>query len=133
LVLVTDEFGAIEGVVTPIDVFEAIAGEFPDEDEQPDIMQIDDDHWRVDGAADLHHLEQVLNAEGLVDDDEAYSTLAGYLLARFGHLPAAGDSCVLEQPHASFRFAVQRVEARRIAAVTIERTLHIQPDHDDAG
>src|SRR5690606_7588209 len=38
LVLITDEFGAIEGVVTPIDVFEAIAGEFPDEDETPDIV-----------------------------------------------------------------------------------------------
>src|SRR3546814_10200891 len=37
LVLVADEFGAIEGLVTPIDVFEAIAGEFPDEDELPDI------------------------------------------------------------------------------------------------
>ena len=133
LVLVTDEFGAIEGVVTPIDVFEAIAGEFPDEDEQPDIIQIDDDHWRVDGAADLHHLEQVLNAEGLVDDDEVYSTLAGYLLERFGHLPAAGDSCVLEQPHASFRLTVERVDGRRIAAVAIERTLHSQPENDDAG
>ncbi|WP_017522775.1 TerC family protein [Pusillimonas noertemannii] len=134
LVLVTNEFGAIEGVVTPIDVFEAIAGEFPDEDEQPDIVQIDDDHWRVDGAADLHHLEQVLNADGLVDDDEVYSTLAGYLLERFGHLPAAGDSCVLQQPHASFRFTVERIDGRRIAAVAIERVLYSQPEDgaDDA-
>ncbi|MGK0598659.1 hypothetical protein QJU01_25080, partial [Bordetella bronchiseptica] len=31
-------FGAIDGLVTPIDVFEAIAGEFPDEDELPDIV-----------------------------------------------------------------------------------------------
>jgi len=128
LVLVTDEFGAIEGVVTPIDVFEAIAGEFPDEDEQPDIVQIDENRWRVDGAADLHHLEQVLNADDLVDDDEVYSTLAGYLLERFGHLPAAGDSCDLEQPHASFHFTVERVDGRRIAIVTIERTVHNDPD-----
>lgn len=135
LVMVTDEFGAIEGVVTPIDVFEAIAGEFPDEDEMPDIVQVDDDHWRVDGAADLHHLEQVLNAEGLVDDDDVYSTLAGYLLERFGHLPAAGDGCDLDQPHASFRFTVERVDGRRIAAVAIERTLHSHPESadDDAG
>lgn len=126
LVLVTDEFGAIEGVVTPIDVFEAIAGEFPDEDESPDIVQIDENHWRVDGAADLHHLEQILEADDLVDDDEVYSTIAGYLLERFGHLPAAGDSCNLEQPHASFLFTVERVDGRRIAAVAIERILHSQ-------
>jgi len=121
LVLVANEFGAIEGVVTPIDVFEAIAGEFPDEDETPDIVQLDDRHWRVDGAADLHHLEQVLNTDGLVDDDEGYSTLAGYLLERFGHLPAAGDRCELVRPHASYVFEVERLEGRRIAGVRIER------------
>src|SRR5690606_35088987 len=46
LVLVADEFGEIEGVVTPIDVFEAIAGEFPDEDETPDIIAEGEDRWR---------------------------------------------------------------------------------------
>src|SRR5690625_7369763 len=60
LLLVADEFGAIAGVVTPIDIFEAIAGEFPDEDEMPDILVETEDQWLVDGAADLHHLEQML-------------------------------------------------------------------------
>lgn len=121
LVLVTDEFGAIEGVVTAMDVLEAIAGEFPDEDEALDIIVQDENHWRVDGAADLHHLEQVLNVEGLVNEDEEYSTLAGYLLEQFGHLPAKGDSCELQQPHGVFEFKVLEVERRRIAAVQIER------------
>jgi len=124
LVLVADEFGAIEGVVTAIDVFEAIAGEFPDEDETPDIVALDAHHWHVDGAADLHHLEQVLNTEGLVPEDEEYATLAGWLLARFGHLPAVGDACELAQPHASFAFTVRRIDGLRIAQVAIERRLH---------
>ena len=131
LVLVTDEFGEIEGVVTPIDVFEAIAGEFPDEDETPDIVAEGDDRWRVDGAADLHHLEQVLNTEGLVDDDEGYSTLAGYLLERFGHLPAPGDSCELKQSYATYRFTVLRLDGRRIATVQIERQHGSQVDDID--
>ncbi len=121
LVLVTDEFGEIEGVVTPIDVFETIAGEFPDEDETPDIIAEGADRWRVDGAADLHHLEQVLNTEGLVDDEEGYSTLAGYLLERFGHLPAPGESCELKQYYATFEFKVLRLDGRRIATVQIQR------------
>ncbi|NYT63171.1 TerC family protein [Alcaligenaceae bacterium] len=129
LVLVTDEFGAIEGVVTPIDVFEAIAGEFPDEDEAPDIAVEGDNRWRVDGAADLHHLELVLNTDDLVDDEEGYSTLAGYLLERFGHLPQPGDSCELRQAHATFKFTVLRLDARRIATVQIDRTYH-QTDDD---
>lgn len=128
LVLVADEFGAIEGVITPIDVFEAIAGEFPDEDETPDIVALDDHHWRVDGAADLHHLEQVLNTDGLVDEDEDYSTLAGYLLEYFGHLPAVGDHCELVRPYATFGFTVRQLQGRRIASVEIERRLHADPD-----
>lgn len=128
LVLVTDEFGAIEGVVTPIDVFEAIAGEFPDEDETPDIVVEGDNRWRADGAADLHHLELLLNTDGLVDDEEGYSTLAGYLLERFGHLPQPGDSCELKHEHSTLRFRVLRLDGRRIASVQIER---LYPQADD--
>src|SRR5690606_18561195 len=131
LVLVTDEFGAIEGVVTPIDVFEAIAGEFPDEDETPDIAVEGSNRWRADGAADLHHLELLLNTDGLVDEEDGYSTLAGYLLERFGHLPRPGDSCELEQQHATFRFTVLRVEGRRIATVQVERLYHLAGDIDN--
>ena len=117
LVMVTDEFGNIEGLVTPIDVFEAIAGEFPDEDEMPEIMPDGERRWRVSGAADLHHLEQTLDVEGLVD--EAYSTLAGYLLAKFDHLPDPGQ--VLEEPGIGLRFTVQEVVGRRIVSVLVER------------
>ncbi|MCB5364497.1 TerC family protein [Pusillimonas sp. CC-YST705] len=131
LVLVADEFGAIEGIVTPIDVFEAIAGEFPDEDETPDIVVLDEHHWRVDGGADLHHLEQVLNTDGLVDEEEGYSTMAGYLLERFGHLPAIDDSCELVQPHATFLFTVKQLEGRRIASVEIERRLHLDGEDEN--
>jgi len=129
-VLVTDEFGTIEGLITPIDVFEAIAGEFPDEDETLDIVQEAENRWRVDGAADLHHLELLLNIEGLVDDDENYTTLAGYLLERFDHLPASGDSCELVQGNVSIRFTVLALSGRRIATVRIERTYLNEMNHD---
>jgi len=121
LVLVADEFGTIAGVVTPIDVFEAIAGEFPDEDEVPDILTVSDNEWLVDGAADLHHLEQRLEIEGLVDDEEEYSTLAGYLLERFGHLPDPGASCTLDWGPYQLLFTVLSLEQRRIASVRIEK------------
>ncbi|HEU0231063.1 MAG TPA: TerC family protein [Burkholderiaceae bacterium] len=133
LVLVTDEFGTIEGVVTPIDVFEAIAGEFPDEDETPDIVTEGENRWRMDGAADLHHLELLLNTDGLVDDEEEYSTLAGYLLERFGYLPRPGDTCELKQPHATYRFKVLKLDGRRIASVEVERLPPGPPDESDDG
>jgi len=132
LVLVADEFGAIEGLVTPIDVFEAIAGEFPDEDETPDIAADGENRWKVDGAADLHHLEQVLETEGLIDEAEDYSTLAGYLLARFGHLPEAGAVCEYAADHARLRFEVLQLDGRRIASVRVEKLPPESPD-DAAG
>jgi len=131
LLLVADEFGAIAGVVTPIDIFEAIAGEFPDEDEMPDILVETEDQWLVDGAADLHHLEQMLEIDGLVDDDEEYSTLGGYLLERFGHLPEANDSCELEWGPYRFVFTVLKIEQRRIASVRIVREQHTETAADD--
>ncbi|ARP87458.1 TerC family protein [Bordetella genomosp. 9] len=121
LVLVADEFGAIEGLVTPMDVFEAIAGEFPDEDELPDIVDEGDGRWKIDGAADLRHVEQVLETEGLIDEAQDYATLAGYLLSRFGHLPAPGDSCEFVSPHARYRFEVLQLAGRRIASVGVQR------------
>lgn len=128
LVLVADEFGTIEGLVTPIDVFEAIAGEFPDEDELPDIVPDGENRWRVDGAADLHLLEQVLETDGLVDDDEEYTTLAGYLLNHFGQLPKVGDSCEFETSHAIYTFKVVRLERRRIAMVFVEKQPRVESE-----
>ncbi|PWF22729.1 TerC family protein [Corticimicrobacter populi] len=129
LVLVTDEFGAIVGLVTPIDVFETIAGEFPDEDESPDIVVEGDNLWRVDGAADLHQLEQVLDTDDLVNDNEDYTTLAGYLLARFGQLPEPGDHCehVSHVGHDRIRFEVLALDGRRISQVQVRR---IVPDYE---
>ena len=121
LVMVTDEFGAIVGLVTPIDVFEAIAGEFPDEDEMPDIEELGDGRWRVDGAADLLHLELLLGTDDLANDDADYSTIAGFMLERFGHLPKTGDQCRHDDGQAGYVFTVETMEGRRIASVLVER------------
>jgi hypothetical protein len=121
LVLVADEFGTLQGLVTPIDVFEAIAGEFPDEDETPDIISDGENRWRMDGATDLHQLEQVLDTNGFVDEDDDYTTLAGYLLNYFGQLPNLGDICEHKRPEAIFTFEVVRIEGRRIALVNVAK------------
>jgi CBS domain containing-hemolysin-like protein len=76
LVMVTNEFGVVQGLVTPLDVLEAIAGEFPDEDETPDIIE-DGDRWLVKGGADLHSLEQALDCDDLVSPTEDYASLGG--------------------------------------------------------
>lgn len=116
-VLVADEYGAIEGLLTPIDILEAIAGEFPDEDEQPTIQQIDTHVWNVDGGTDLLMLAQALGVPDLDSRDQSFSTVAGFLLERLDSLPKVGDTV-----HADgLLFEITEVEQRRIAWVRVTR------------
>lgn len=117
LILVTDEYGTVQGLLTPVDILEAIAGEFPDEDEQPTVELLAPGQWRVDGAADLHHLEQVFETGSLLADGADYTSLAGFLLARFERLPAPGASVELD----GLRYEILAVEDRRIATVGVSR------------
>jgi CBS domain containing-hemolysin-like protein len=117
LVLIADEYGTLQGLVTPIDILEAIAGEFPDEDEQPVVQDLGDGRWRVDGTADLHYLEQVLEVDALVGDTDDYTSLAGLMLERFGTLPLVGDGIEIE----GLRMEVEEVLERRIASVLVTR------------
>ena len=117
LVLVSDEYGTVQGLLTPIDILEAIAGEFPDEDEQPTVRPQGPNAWEVDGAADLHLLEQVLETDSLVTEGSDYTSLAGFLLARFETFPSVGQALELD----GLRYTILAVEDRRIARVAIMR------------
>jgi CBS domain containing-hemolysin-like protein len=117
MALVVDEHGAVQGLVTPMDVFEAIAGEFPDDGEAAAIQPLDEGRWRIEGGADLHHVEQALQTSGLVSQDDRYISLAGFLLERLGHMPAV-DETVL---HNRFEFRVVSMTGHRIDAVTVTR------------
>lgn len=124
LVLVLNEFGAVEGLVTPMDLFEAIAGDFPDEDETPDIIEDGENRWIVDGGTDLLHLAQTLETDNLASDMDEFSTLAGFLLQRFDRLPEGGDEVTVDSEHAELRFRILELDGRRIARVLIERFPH---------
>jgi CBS domain containing-hemolysin-like protein len=117
LVLVSDEFGIVQGLLTPVDILEAIAGEFPDEDEHPAVRLQAPGQWEADGAADLHLLGQVLETDSLVAQAADTSSLAGFLLARFDTLPEPGQAVDVD----GLRYEILEVENRRIARVSIRR------------
>jgi len=116
LLVIVDEYGEVKGLITPIDVLEAIAGEFPDEDEQITIQQLDIGRWKVDGFVDLYYLEQTLGIDFLIDDNE-YVSLAGFLLTRFNKIPEVGDALEF----AGFRFEVVEMDDRRVGFVMISK------------
>ncbi|KGT95728.1 membrane protein [Erwinia typographi] len=126
-VVVTSEFGVVQGLITPLDVLEAIAGEFPDEDETPDIIA-DGDGWLVKGGTDLHSLQQLLDTQVLVNPDDDHASLAGLLIAQKGQLPVAGE--VIELPPVTF----QIIEATdyRVDLVRVTRARERHEEDEEA-
>ncbi len=124
IALVTDEHGMLIGVVSPIDILEAIAGEFPDEDETLEIQRTGPDSWLVAGSADIHLVENALGTYGLRSPEGSYTSLAGYLLRRFDRLPLVGDSVT----HEGYVLEVSGVNENRITTVTIRRDTPLDPN-----
>ena len=116
LVLVTDEFGVLQGLVTMHDILEAIAGEFPDEGEAPLLRKDEaDGSWLADGSVDLVSLSHTLGGQGAFGKSSDFVTLAGLLLQRFGRLPQEGDAVEIEERI----YEVVKLEKNRIALVRI--------------
>ena len=117
LVMVTDEFGSVTGLVTPLDVFEAIAGEFPDADESLDLVKVDDSHYIAKGSLDVYQLELQLGVNDLVDEDASYVNVAGLMLSEAESLPQIG----MAVERGSLRFEVESMQDRSIDKVRISR------------
>ncbi|WP_343191972.1 TerC family protein [Buchnera aphidicola] len=98
LVIVTNEFGVIQGLITPLDLLEAIAGEFPDADETPEVI-VENNSWLVKGGTDLHSLQQLLDTKQLIQKKDTYASLAGLLIAQKGQLPLPGDTIYIAPLH----------------------------------
>lgn len=117
LALVTDEYGTLVGLVTPIDVLEAIAGDLPDHDETPDIERQKDDSWLVQGVTDAQQLAGEIGLPALISQDDEWTSLAGFLLNRFEVLPDMGESLEVE----GFRFEIVEADNKSIKQVRIVR------------
>lgn len=117
LAIMVDEYGMLEGMATPTDILEAIAGEFPDEgEEQPVAEKAEDGSWLVDGWIDIRRASSLLDVD-LAKEADSYSTLAGYILWKLGHLPAEGQKVGAGE----FVFEVVAMNRRVIDKVRIRK------------
>ena len=114
LVLVNDEFGNVQGLISPLDVFEAIAGEFPDADEQLDLVKLDDRTWKASGMLDLYQLELESGLD-LVEEDSGYISISGLILDKCNGTVEVGSSLDYQGAH----FKVTELEANHIKTVMI--------------
>lgn len=116
LVMVSDEFGNVQGLISPLDVFEAIAGEFPDADEQLDLVKLGEKEWKASGMLDLYQLELELGMLDLVEDDAGYISVSGLILDKMqGHVELG---TVLN--YQGVQFKVTEMEGNRIKSVHIQ-------------
>lgn len=115
--VVLNEHGTVEGIVTPTDILVAIAGDLPEregEDEPSAVMRADGS-WLLDGQMPVYEVERKLEIKGLIADDEEYTTLAGFVLTQFGHIPAPGEAFNWQ----NWRFEVVDLDGRRIDKVLV--------------
>jgi putative hemolysin len=112
MVLVVDEYGVVQGLITPNDLLEAITGELqPHAQGDAWATRREDGSWLVDGAMPIGELKARLDIDSLPDEERGrYNTVAGLLMAVSGSLPATGAiiECV------GWRFEVVDLDGRRI-------------------
>jgi putative hemolysin len=114
LAMVVDEFGTFTGLVTLEDVLEQIFGTIGDEyDVRRAAPAAGAPVIEVDGNTNIRDLAAEYGID--LPGDAGFETLAGFLLYRFGDIPAAGESVI----YGSRTFTVQEMERNRIARVKI--------------
>jgi CBS domain containing-hemolysin-like protein len=117
MAMVVDEFGTIVGLVTVEDVLEQVVGAIADEyDVKSEQPAPDGDEFELEGATKVRDVETQYGLA--LPGDGGFETLAGFLLMRFGKIPAAGESLEYE----GRRFTVLEMDRNRIARVRVEKT-----------
>ncbi|MFC0283907.1 hemolysin family protein [Camelimonas abortus] len=117
MALVHDEYGHFEGVVTPADVLEAIAGAFDagEEDEAEEAVRRADGSWLLSGAMHVDEMAELLRID--LPEERDYDTVAGLVIDVMRRLPQPGDSVEL----AGWRFEVMDMDGLRVDKVLASR------------
>lgn len=118
LALVSDEYGSIQGLVSLIDVMEAIVGDLPEPGDRrsPDAVKREDGTWLVDGGMLIDEMRQRFGMPPLPgEEDEDFETLGGFIVDRFGRIPTAGEHFTWAQ----WRFEVVDMDRHRVDKVLI--------------
>ncbi|HEX2205595.1 MAG TPA: hemolysin family protein [Longimicrobium sp.] len=92
--MVVDEYGGTEGLVTLHDLMEEIVGDirFEGAPPEPGVVRREDGSLLVDGAILMDELREHLDLEERRGEDRGdYRTLGGFVYARLGRVPSAGD------------------------------------------
>jgi putative hemolysin len=113
MALVHDEYGHFEGLVTPVDVLEAIAGAFRSDDDapDPDAVRREDGSWLLAGSMPADEMAEQLGIA--LPAQRKYHTVAGLIIGELQHLPTTGERVEA----LGWRFEVVDLDGRRVDKV----------------
>ena len=118
LALVHDEYGHLDGIVTPGSILAALAGTFAhdiEQGEEPPLVEREDGSWLVSGAASADLLADRLGVA--LPHERDYSTVAGFALSVLKHLPEIGESF----RHDGWSFEIVDMDGRKIDKLIASR------------
>ena len=124
LALVHDEYGHLDGIVTPGSILAALAGAFVNDlerDEERPCVEREDGSWLISGAANADLLTDEIGVALPADRD--YSTVAGFALDVLKHLPETGEAFT----HDNWRFEIVDMDGRKIDKLIVSR---VRPKQD---
>ncbi len=111
LMLVVDEFGVVQGLITLADILEEIVGEFGGE---PQATQRQDGSWLLDGMISNEDFKEIFNLHHLPAEEE-YETLGGFIMTHLGRIPKAADRF----EWGGLRFEVMDMDGNRVDKVLV--------------
>lgn len=114
LMLVVDEFGSVQGLVTVFDIIEEIVGDI---DAPPQATQRQDGSWLLDGMLEVEDFKEIFNLRHLPDEDE-YETLSGFIMLNLGRVPQAADKFEWN----GLTFEVMDMDGKRVDKVLVTTT-----------
>jgi putative hemolysin len=118
LALVHDEYGHLDGIVTPGSILSALAGAFAhdiEEGEEPPCVERDDGSWLVSGSANADLLGDRIGVN--MPDERDYATVAGFALSVLKRIPETGEVFKFD----GFRFEVVDMDGRKIDKLLVSR------------
>jgi len=118
LALVHDEYGHLDGIVTPGSILSALAGAFAhdlDVGEDPPCVEREDGSWLVSGAANADLLADRIGVA--MPGDRDYSTVAGFALSVLRKIPETGEVFRYD----GYRFEVVDMDGRKIDKLLVSR------------